>query len=88
MQNPGVLRFVIKKWQMAIKFRITIEEPIRFIQKLLVVGFETKMEISHFAGFGGQSRSALRIHPPCPPKRSASIASFRSRARYLNCVPG
>jgi hypothetical protein len=36
MQNPGVLWFMIKKWQMAIKFRITIEESPGVIQKLLV----------------------------------------------------
>jgi hypothetical protein len=41
MQNPGVLWFMIKKCQMAIKFRITIEESFGIIQKLLVMGFET-----------------------------------------------
>jgi hypothetical protein len=38
MQNPGVLWFMIKKGQMAIKFRITIEESLGVIQKLLVTG--------------------------------------------------
>ena len=35
MQNPGVLWFMIKKGQMAIKFRITIKESPGVIQKLL-----------------------------------------------------
>jgi hypothetical protein len=35
MQNPGVLWFMIKQCKLAIKFRITIEELLRFIQKLL-----------------------------------------------------
>jgi hypothetical protein len=33
---------MIKKWQMAIKFMITIEEGTGVIQKLLVTGFEAK----------------------------------------------
>jgi hypothetical protein len=37
---------MIKRWQMAIKFRITIEESPGVIQKLLVTGFETKTGIS------------------------------------------
>jgi hypothetical protein len=36
---------MIKKGQMAIKFRITIEERFDVIQKLLVVGFKVKTEI-------------------------------------------
>jgi hypothetical protein len=50
MQNPGVLRFVIKKWQMAIKFRITIEESFGSIHKLSCRGFETKIGCVSFSG--------------------------------------
>jgi hypothetical protein len=42
MQNPGVLWFMIKKGQMAIKFRIIIEDLTGIIQKLLVAGFKAK----------------------------------------------
>ena len=52
MQNPGVLWFMIKQWQMAIKMMITIEEPLRIIQKLLDAGVLT--QISENCAFFGR----------------------------------
>src|SRR5215469_18537891 len=39
MQDPGVLWFMIKKWQIAIKFRVTIEELTGIIQKVSCAPF-------------------------------------------------
>jgi hypothetical protein len=41
MQNPGVLWVMIKQCQFGDQFRITIEESLGVIQKVLVAGFGT-----------------------------------------------
>jgi len=40
MQNPGVLWFMIKQWQFGDQIQDHNRGELRFIQKLLVVGFE------------------------------------------------
>ena len=49
-KSPRLFRFMIKKWQMAIKFRITIEGRLGIIQKLLCAGFVDNIGKLPFSG--------------------------------------